>query len=176
MPWGKDAFLVVFIPCCLGFVTHNLYLAVRTGPHTLQGTNIVEDREIRQRYCSVTEGVPRQHDTARITKYTGALASPEWEDSEPGRVFGLSWYLVKSAQSQKDRFETLCCVMADLSSAPHTSMPVGRGKMAYRRDYDVILLVGLTELKAQIGWIDSETVRAHLVPYSQLTSICINLG
>jgi len=30
--------------------------------------------------------------------------------------------------------------------------------MAYERKYNVILLVGLTELKAQIGWIDSETV------------------
>ena len=27
----------------------------------------------------------------------------------------------------------------------------------------MILLVGLTELKAQVCWIDSETVRAHLV-------------
>ena len=35
--------------------------------------------------------------------------------------------------------------------------------MAYKRKFDVILLVGLTELKAQIGWIDSETVRARLV-------------
>ena len=32
----------------------------------------------------------------------------------------------------------------------------------YTRDFDVILLVGLTELKAQIGWIDSETVRAYI--------------
>ena len=32
--------------------------------------------------------------------------------------------------------------------------------MSYRRKYDVILLVGLTELKAQVGWIDPKTVRA----------------
>ena len=84
---------------------------------------------------------------------------------------------MESAQSQKDKFETLCCVMADLSGAPYISIPAGRGKKAYRRDYDVILLVGLTELKAQIGWIDSETVRAHLVlSLCQLISICINLG
>ena len=37
--------------------------------------------------------------------------------------------------------------------------------MGYRREYDVILLVGLTELKAQLSWIDSETVRAHIVLY-----------
>ena len=37
------------------------------------------------------------------------------------------------------------------------------GKMGYKREYNIILLVGLTELKAQVSWIDSKTVRAHLV-------------
>lgn len=33
--------------------------------------------------------------------------------------------------------------------------------MCYYREYDVVLLVGLTELKAQIRWTDSVTVRTH---------------
>jgi len=70
---------------------------------------------------------------------------------------------VKSAQTPKDKFETLCHVEADVSSAPYTSKLMETGKISYKREYDVILLVGLTELKAQIGWIDPETVRAHLV-------------
>jgi len=45
--------------------------------------------------------------------------------------------------------------------------------MSYRRKYEVVLLVGLTELKAQVSWIDSKTVRAHLVPISVL---CVNIG
>ena len=36
---------------------------------------------------------------------------------------------------------------------------MGTGKIGYERSYNVILLVGLTELKAQVSWIDSETVR-----------------
>jgi hypothetical protein len=70
---------------------------------------------------------------------------------------------MKSAQSQKDKFETLCRVKADISNAPYTSTFLEIGKMAYRRDYEIILLVGLTELKAQASWIDSKTVRARLV-------------
>ena len=31
--------------------------------------------------------------------------------------------------------------------------------MCFSRKYDVVLLVGLTELKAQIRWTDSRTVR-----------------
>ena len=36
--------------------------------------------------------------------------------------------------------------------------------MCYARRFDVILLVGPTELKVQIGWIDSETVRSQGTP------------
>ena len=51
--------------------------------------------------------------------------------------------------------------------------------MGYRRDYDIILLVGLTELKAQISWIDSNTVRTHPVlniPFASPTSIRMDPG
>ena len=36
------------------------------------------------------------------------------------------------------------------------------GKTGYQRDYGIILLVGLTELKAQVCWKDS-AVRVHIV-------------
>ena len=70
---------------------------------------------------------------------------------------------MNSAQGRIDKFETLCYVKADLSTAPSTSKYTTTGRMSYRRDADVILLVGLTELKAQISWIDSRTVRPHLL-------------
>ena len=66
---------------------------------------------------------------------------------------------MKSAQIEKDKFESLCHVRADISSAPYTSQLGKSGKIGYKREYTIILLVGLTELKAQVGWIDSETVR-----------------
>ena len=37
-------------------------------------------------------------------------------------------------------------------------------------EYDVILLVGLTELKAQVSWIDSKTVRACFVLHVYIIS------
>jgi len=103
-----------------------------------RGTKVLEDREIRHSFYVVSEGTPPQNASPRIYKYTGTLAAPEWEDVE------------------KDKFETLCYVKADISAAPLTSKYTG-GKMGYRREYDVILLVGLTELKAQVCWVDSTT-------------------
>ena len=55
----------------------------------LQGTRILEEREIRCELCMVDEDAPPQHTNSRFVKYTGDLASPVWEDAEPGRVFGF---------------------------------------------------------------------------------------
>ena len=77
---------------------------------------------------------------------------------------------MKGAQHPKDKFKTLCYVEADISSAPYTSKFVETGNTGYRRNYDVILLVGLTELKAQVSWIDSRTVRAHIIHAYPFTS------
>jgi len=126
----------------------------------LQGTKVLEDREIRHSFCVTNEGSPPQSASPGITKYTGALAAPEWEDTEPGRVFSFPWYLAKITWSKKGNFETLCNVKVDISSASYATNYTGR--TGYKREFDVILLVGLTELKAQVSWIDSRTVRIHI--------------
>ena len=143
----------------------------------LQGTKVLEDREIRHSFCITARGEPPQHASPRISKYTGDLTAPKWEDVEPGRVFIFPWHLVKSTQSSKGKFETLCHVEVDISGAPHTSNYTTEGGLGYRRDYDIILLVGLTELKAQVSWTDSRTVRVHIIPPVPIySSICVNLG
>jgi len=145
----------------------------------LQGTKISEDQEILHRYHITSEGSPPQRGSARIIKYTGALSSPEWRDIEPGRVVQLPWVPREKRSEPKDKFEKLCRVDADISSAPYTPKLMETGKTAYKREYDIILLVGLTELKAQVGWIDSETVRAHLVlhvPVYLIRFPHVNLG
>ena len=53
----------------------------------LQGTEIVEDREIRYGSYLSSESVPPRHASSRIVKYTGTLRAPEWEDVETGSVF-----------------------------------------------------------------------------------------
>ena len=129
----------------------------------LQGAKVLEDREIRHGFYWATNGAPPRHVSPEILKYTGTSAAPEWKDEEQGRTLNSPWYFVRSAQNQTDKFETLCYVDADISTAPCTSKHTAAGKTAYQRDCDVILLVGLTELKAQVSWIDSETVRPHVI-------------
>lgn len=108
---------------------------------------------------SVREGSPVENILVKITKYDGGQKEPRWLDVESSTAFDQN--PLSDAYNPKDRFETLCHVVADISAAPCTSK-IGRfGKMCYARRLDVVLLVGLTELKAQIRWIDSRTVRIH---------------
>ena len=55
-----------------------------------------------------------------------------------------------------DSYHKLCTIEADLSRAPILSIPKakGRGKF-YRVDYDIVLLFGMTELKAQLAWTEN---------------------
>ena len=68
---------------------------------------------------------------------------------------------MSGTHSLEDRFETLCHIAADISAAPIIPRLGKSGKMCYARNYDIVLLVGLTELKVEIRWIDSTTVRVH---------------
>jgi len=136
----------------------------------LQGTKVIEDHEIRHSFNVTAQGSPPRRGQAIISKYTGALFAPEWEDIELGRVISFPWDLVKSAQSPKGKFKKLCHVKADISSVPYTSNYMTKGGMGYKRDYEVVLLVGLTELKAQVSWINERTVRAHTILH-----VCIYL-
>ena len=122
----------------------------------MQGTKVLEDREVRHSLCYATEDAPRRQASQSILRYTGTQGVPGWTDKEQGSVFGFDNCARSSGQT--DKFKTLCNIQADVSSAPYQRKRGRGGAICYTRSFDVILLVGLTELKAQIGWIDAETV------------------
>lgn len=108
----------------------------------------------------VSEGAPEGKVLAKITKYDGKEKEPGWMDIERGATFDSVLQSVHSTLTiQKDRFKTLCHVVADISSAPCRCKVGISGKMCFIRQFDVVLMVGLTELKASIRWEDSTTVR-----------------
>jgi hypothetical protein len=63
----------------------------------------------------------------------------------------------ENSLTRPEMFSTLCTVQADLSQMTKTLKPRrGRkGVQFYQQDYDVVLLFGLTELKAYISWMDN---------------------
>ena len=56
-----------------------------------------------------------------------------------------------------DNFVQLCTVEADLLNAVSGPLKGFQGKMYYQANYEIVLLLGSTELKAQVAW--KENVR-----------------
>ena len=107
----------------------------------------------------ICERAPKKKALARVMKYDGDQKVPRWLDVEPGvTVPAVALSMRSMLTNRKDRFETLCHVVADISEAPYTRKLGVSGKVCFTRRFDVVLLVGLTELKAQIRWKDSKTV------------------
>ncbi|KAF8638104.1 hypothetical protein AX17_002444 [Amanita inopinata Kibby_2008] len=107
-----------------------------------KGTRVSENKEFRRTY-HVESTVPLKSRAEEILCYRGRKEDPKWVDLEP--------YM----------FTPVCTVVADTSSLPNseTSQQSVAGLRYYRKEYDIILLFGMTELKAQIAWTENGVER-----------------
>ncbi|KIM58504.1 hypothetical protein SCLCIDRAFT_128105 [Scleroderma citrinum Foug A] len=105
-----------------------------------KGTQVSEQQEFRHSFFQLRESAT---DCASICTtlvvYRGMLHAPCWKDIEPSA------------------FMPNCRILADTSAAAAALLPKKspEGKTYYHIDFDVILLFGLTELKAQISWLEN---------------------
>lgn len=105
-----------------------------------KGSRVSEEQESRLRVSKVGESASDcSHITSRIYAYSGNLSDAIWMDAEPGS------------------FAIKCTVDADTSKAAKklSQQTALSGDKFYRIDYEVVLLFGLTELKAQISWMEN---------------------
>ena len=80
--------------------------------------------------------------------------TPKWEDVDAGKS-PLSIICLASLMRYYpvDNYMKLCTIEADLSGVPLVPQPKVTGKGSfYEVNYDIILLFGMTELKAQVAW------------------------
>ncbi|KAJ8585555.1 hypothetical protein M405DRAFT_745130 [Rhizopogon salebrosus TDB-379] len=102
----------------------------------MKGTQVSELREFRKPF-QFTQKSRHSTNTVNIMCYKGDLQDPKWLDIE-----GSS-------------FSTLCTIHPDLSELSRTLSPQKSAidqSDYYRIDFEVIILFGQTELKAQISW------------------------
>ncbi|KAG1792838.1 uncharacterized protein HD556DRAFT_1378586 [Suillus plorans] len=104
----------------------------------LKGTQVSEQREFRKPFFTTRKSLAAcESHSANIMCYKGALQEPQWLDTE------------------RSSFATLCTIHADLRELSRTLRPkmsaLDQSKY-YAFEFDVIILFGCTELKAQISW------------------------
>ncbi|KAJ7157455.1 hypothetical protein C8R46DRAFT_1178680 [Mycena filopes] len=113
-------------------------------------TRVSANKEFRQKYTQ------SQHDRANLRSVTIPILCYQGRDQDP------RWTDIEG-----DKYPVLCMVHADTSQISRTLKPQhGQSGIYYRLEFDVVLSLGLTELKAQIAWIENgvEKRYAHILP------------
>ncbi|KAL1700707.1 hypothetical protein EV121DRAFT_213598 [Schizophyllum commune] len=118
-----------------------------------RGTLVTESQEFKnsfmRSYSSPSE-VSSSQDTD-IWVYRGDSKNPQWTDVDA------------------DNYVKICTVPANASNAARNLSPIyNRHGVYYKFNFDVILLFGLTELKAQISWLE------HVCCFPPLSSTMVN--
>ena len=124
----------------------------------MQNTQTSETKEFRRRHSRRTVSPSELSRVAvKLDCYRGELADPRWSDIDAGpslfpllAIFLYNFALV-------EMYSTLCIIEIDLSKlgdslGPHQGKD---GRVYYQASYEVALLFGLTELKAQLCWEDN---------------------
>ena len=75
--------------------------------------------------------------------------------------------LLFACASFADNYTPVCSVVADTSSIPEpeTARQSPDGLQYYRKEFDIILLFGMTELKAQLAWIEDVSLWFFISAY-----------
>ena len=55
-----------------------------------------------------------------------------------------------------ENYFPFCQIVADISAIPSIPCQNLAGETYYRSDYDIVVSFGLTEIKAQIAWLDEK--------------------
>jgi len=119
--------------------TGGIFLAGFFAAILSAGTAVSETREFRRSFYRTGAQINQKNLSTEIRCYRGErTTAPDWLDMEP------------------DKFPSLCTVEADISNVLKSIQPRhGPQGIYYRQDFDIVLLFGMTELKAQLSWIEN---------------------
>ena len=115
-PQGINVSMNVSKTCYHGFAIHCLLLILLNNFVALQGTKVLEDREIRFSLHLITDNAPQERTFESVYKYTGRRSAPEWMDVERGNGFGFHDF-VKGAQI-KQTSSRHCAIFRQTSLLP----------------------------------------------------------
>lgn len=142
-------------------ISPRLYYAV-CNLEVLQGTSVTETTEFTFTYGCYRYGIDSRNlmITAEVMSYRGTKLNPKWTDEEPGQTLSLrsvviDWNL--KGLPLPDMFPVLCSIKATPAASSWKRSTATNGPYWWQ-DFDVILLLGLTEVKAQISWWDNVRV------------------
>ncbi|TFK20846.1 hypothetical protein FA15DRAFT_624859 [Coprinopsis marcescibilis] len=129
-------------------VTGNQTLYKRFVTILQQGKKVSEEKEFREHFYKIfTEGAKPYQSTIKILSYRGRSKRPRWIDDEAGKLY------LHSLSIYADKYTNAATIEMDLTPLPgERKWSESQRKMLWRVKYDVVILFGLTELRAQVCW------------------------
>ena len=139
-----------------------------------QNTQVSETKEFKRTYFRETENLNDFKSILfSVWCYRGNVAKPMWKDIDTGKFCWHNLYQLLDISplwgyTLVDNYTKLCSIEADLSHlrlpAKNKSSGVG---VFYRLDYELVLLFGLTEMKAQVLYKDKVSKKKLCVNHVQ---------
>lgn len=133
----------------------------------MQGTRVAEKQEFQETFAvRRSSQVGCNSLDVAITTYRGPLDQPAWMDSERGTC-STPFLRIRLSGFVVDQFSTLCTVRADTTKLARSLSPKrsAEGSLYYTLEIKVILMFGLTELTAQVSWMENVRIpRMPLLP------------
>lgn len=135
---------------------------------TMQGTLVTEEQEFRANFiCMSTTRLSVI--TSGILSYQGAEQNPRWTDKEMGAYPAEFQRYLHISDDQEGKFSTLCRVHAHLPPKVSLKQKGAQGSY-FMATCDVVLLFGLTELKAQLSWKENVCLHSFRFDWHALNS------
>ena len=134
---------------------------------------MTEAKEFRKPYFCESENKDKlKHVSISIWCYRGAVPEPRWKDVDAGAFSSFpagssSFFLPADVTMDTDNYAKICSIEVDLSHISLIPRYKGNGERGqyFRLDYDLVLLFGLTELKAQVAWKEGVRVVHPLLDF-----------
>ena len=114
-----------------------------------------EAKEFRNSYFCESENRNEFKDASfSIWCYRGVVAEPRWKDIDTGSFSSPHpLFLPADMVADTDNYIKICTIEVDLSHITLNKRKGERGQY-FSLNYDLVLLFGLTELKAQVAWME----------------------
>ena len=116
-----------------------------------------------------------------IISYRGPLRDPKFK--EKGNSSGeivltvTCWLLANAPLRTTTDFSTLCTISANTSAAcKNLVVKHNQGKPYYELSYDVIIMFGCTEMRAQIEWTEKVCITNCILIFSNPRLTLLNAG
>lgn len=137
---------------------------VPSSSFACQNKRVAETEEFRSRYIYESSSISALRMLEEDICYRVTLGQKkcQWTDNDPSSYSGFN-IMNLTPIALTGNYRELCTVKANLGSVP---IPLRHGSIGpyYEVKVDIVLLFGLTELTAQVAWIENVRITKSYIP------------